>query len=424
MTDTPLRVTLAAELARARAVTDAIFARLRPEALLVRPVAERHRLVFYLGHLDAFDWNLLARDIGGRSSSVADWPELFAFGIDPVGDGLPTDGPEDWPNAADIRRWILDLRREVDDVTARAPLAGWLEDGWAARMAIEHRLMHAETLEYLIRGLDPALLVDATPPEPCGASATVAHWRDVPTGVATLGRRREDAPHRGWDNEYDAHDVEVDAFRVWSRPVTCGEFARFIAEGGYSEPAFWDPTSWASLRAGGHTAPAHWRPSAAAPLGWELRASAGWTPLPAAWPVWVSHAEAVAWCRWRGARLMTEAEWHRAGGDDAATASGSVRERGRAPDPSPVGTRAAGRFGVEALCADGWEWTSTPFAPFAGFEPLPFYRGYSLNFFDGKHYVMKGASPATDPSLIRPSFRNWFQPRYRQVFAKFRPVEA
>jgi formylglycine-generating enzyme required for sulfatase activity len=76
------------------------------------------------------------------------------------------------------------------------------------------------------------------------------------------------------------------------------------------------------------------------------------------------------------------------------------------------------------LCGDGWEWTSTPFAPFAGFEPLPFYRGYSLNFFDGKHYVMKGASPATDPSLIRPSFRNWFQPRYRQVFAKFRPVEA
>ena len=62
------------------------------------------------------------------------------------------------------------------------------------------------------------------------------------------------------------------------------------------------------------------------------------------------------------------------------------------------------------------------FAPFPGFTPLPFYKGYSADFFDGKHFVMKGASARTDAVFLRPSFRNWFQPHYQHVFAKFRLV--
>jgi formylglycine-generating enzyme required for sulfatase activity len=73
---------------------------------------------------------------------------------------------------------------------------------------------------------------------------------------------------------------------------------------------------------------------------------------------------------------------------------------------------------------NGWEWTSTPFAPFPGFEPLAAYRGYSADFFDGRHYVLKGASPRTAPSLVRRSFRNWFQPWYPFPYATFRCVET
>jgi formylglycine-generating enzyme required for sulfatase activity len=79
-------------------------------------------------------------------------------------------------------------------------------------------------------------------------------------------------------------------------------------------------------------------------------------------------------------------------------------------------------FGVEGLVGNGWEWTSTVFGPFAGFERYPFYPGYSADFFDGKHYVMKGGSARTAACMLRRSFRNWFQSHYQFVYAGFRCV--
>lgn len=76
------------------------------------------------------------------------------------------------------------------------------------------------------------------------------------------------------------------------------------------------------------------------------------------------------------------------------------------------------------LIGNGWEWTSTPFAPLPGFEPMASYPQYSADFFDGKHYVMKGASPVTPRELIRRSFRNWFYDDYPYMYAKFRCVAA
>jgi formylglycine-generating enzyme required for sulfatase activity len=150
----------------------------------------------------------------------------------------------------------------------------------------------------------------------------------------------------------------------------------------------------------------------------------------------VSQAEARAYARWRDARLPTEPEYHRAAyggargsarpfpwGDAAPTAAhGNVGFTNWAP--TPVGTHPAGAsaWGVHDLVGDGWEWTATPFDGFPGFEPMPTYPGYSADFFDGKHYVLKGASWATADDLLRPSFRNWFQARYPYVFAKFRCV--
>src|SRR6185437_1178911 len=93
-------------------------------------------------------------------------------------------------------------------------------------------------------------------------------------------------------------------------------------------------------------------------------------------------------------------------------------------DPSPVtGDRsAASAFGVEGLIANGWEWTSTVFSPFAGFRTVPAYPGYSQPFFDGKHYVLKGGSVRTAACMLRRSFRNWFQPHYPYIYSGFRCV--
>jgi len=127
----------------------------------------------------------------------------------------------------------------------------------------------------------------------------------------------------------------------------------------------------------------------------------------------------VAYAQWRGWRLPTEAEYQRAALDAAPGVCDFSSW-----DPEPAGSRPGtrSRYGVEDLVGNGWEWTSTPFAPFPGFRPSVSYPEYSADFFDGEHFVMKGASPATARELIRPSFRNWFRPRYPYVYATFRCV--
>jgi formylglycine-generating enzyme required for sulfatase activity len=160
-------------------------------------------------------------------------------------------------------------------------------------------------------------------------------------------------------------------------------------------------------------------------------------PLPESWPVYVSQAEAEAYARWAHKALPTEEQFHRAAfGSPEGTESlypwGSERPGPphgnfdfQAWTPLPVGSFPAGSsaFGVLDLIGNGWEWTRTAFAPFPGFEPFPFYSGYSADFFDGKHFVLKGASPQTSASLVRRSFRNWFQPHYPNIYATFRCVE-
>ena len=157
-------------------------------------------------------------------------------------------------------------------------------------------------------------------------------------------------------------------------------------------------------------------------------------PLPLSWPVYVSQEDAAAYARSLGRRLMTEPEFHRAAfgtpsGEERRYPWGSDRpDRARGHfdfaswDPVPAGSRPAGAsaWGVHDLVGNGWEWTSTLFAPFDGFEPMASYPEYSAEFFDGQHYVIKGASSATAKELIRPSFRNWFRPNYPYVYAKFR----
>jgi formylglycine-generating enzyme required for sulfatase activity len=162
----------------------------------------------------------------------------------------------------------------------------------------------------------------------------------------------------------------------------------------------------------------------------------GEVSLPLEAPVYVSHAEASAYVRWAGKSLPTEAQFHRAA---YGTPEGAEREfpwGNEAPDsrhgnfnfqhwdPTPVGAYpdGASAFGVHDLVGNGWEWTSTPFAPFGGFQAFPFYPGYSADFFDGKHFVMKGGSARTAACMLRRSFRNWFQPHYPYIYATFRGI--
>src|SRR4051812_15014876 len=143
-------------LAAARARTDELFSVVREEAFYDRPIAERHRIIFYVGHLEAFDWNLLGHGYFGLPAFDATFDQLFAFGIDPVGGGLPNDTPEDWPRRTQVDAYCRGLRDTIDErlvasfdlhLEPPADLARLLH------VAIEHRLMHAETLAYMLHQL-------------------------------------------------------------------------------------------------------------------------------------------------------------------------------------------------------------------------------------------------------------------------------
>jgi ergothioneine biosynthesis protein EgtB len=426
---------LLGRLEAARTHTDRLFDMISPDAIYERPVAERHRLVFYLGHLEAFDWNLFRDRMPGLRAFAPEFDRLFAFGIDPLGAGLPSDGAADWPAAATIRRYNQRIRATLDAVLVRKPkqLSDEETPDLLLNVAIEHRLMHAETLAYLLNRLPlehkhrPA----RTPGVP--AAEVVPGPVGIPAGCVTLGRARAGGGDFGWDNEYDAHAVEVPAFAIDRHPVTNGEYLAFIAAGGYQEPAFWSEDDWRWRSEHDLAHPAFWIRSGA---HWQYRGMFEHLPLPLQWPVYVSHAEASAYARWAGKALPSEAQWQRAaygtpdGGErtypwgDAPPHAGSGNFDFQGWDPVPVGACPKNRsaFGVMDLLGNGWEWTSSPFAPFDGFRPFASYPGYSANFFDGRHYVLKGGSARTAACLLRRSFRNWFQPHYPYVYAGFRCV--
>jgi ergothioneine biosynthesis protein EgtB len=430
------------QLADARQRTDELFAVVKPEFLYERPIAERHRIVFYIGHLEAFDWNLFHARVLGLKSFHPEFDRLFAFGIDPVGGGLPSDQPAEWPSLTVVRDYVGTIRRILDEKLADAradalPLAA--EDyplSTLLNVAIEHRLMHAETLAYMLHQLPLERKVPLRESNDVESSPISHRSVDIPAGSVTLGLSRDSGVF-GWDNEYEAHMVDVPAFSIDQYQVTNRQYLEFIEAGGYETRAFWgdeaSSADWDWKSAHGISHPAFWKRVGSQ---WLYRTMFEELPLPPDWPVYVSQAEAKAYARWAGKRLPTEAEWQRAA---YATPRGNERPYPwgtNAPaeqpgnfdfarwNPAPVNAFPQGQsaFGVHGMLGNGWEWTSTEFAPFPGFEPFPFYRGYSADFFDGKHFVLKGGSARTAACMLRPTFRNWFQSHYQFAYTGFRCV--
>jgi ergothioneine biosynthesis protein EgtB len=427
------RPILTARLADARRRTDELFSILTPEGLYERPIPERHRLIFYLGHLEAFDWNL-ARQVFGLESPQPEFDKLFAFGIDPIGGGLPNEPKSDWPKADEVRSYNERVRGRIDEALrgSRAPLPGNDLDT-ILNMMIEHRLMHAETLAYLFHQLPYGAKIrprGSIPPSPLGRIDV--RPVSIPGGIATLGRARKDGGF-GWDNEFEAHRVEVPPFSIDSHKVSNRRYLEFVQDRGYEDRRHWSDAAWEWKEREGFRHPHFWRERDGA---WVYSGMFEEVPLPLDAPVYVSHAEASAFARWAGGALPTEAQYHRAAFGTPGVAEREYPWGSEAPsarhgnfdlclwDPTPLGAfpEGASAFGVQELLGNGWEWTSSVFKPFDGFRAHPLYEGYSANFFDGQHYVQKGASPRTAACMLRRSFRNWFQPHYRYVYAGFRLV--
>jgi iron(II)-dependent oxidoreductase len=429
------RAALLDRFRRVRARSKQLFDLIAPDAYYSRPITLRNPIVFYEGHLAAFSVNTLLKKALEAPGIDPALEVLFARGIDPEHEVPNESLRASWPSRDRVIAYVEESDRRLEQALATAELDRpghpLLDRAEAVFTIIEHEEMHQETLQYIWHRLPldqkhrPAGLEisieDRTP------RSDRVH---IPAGTATLGARR-DAVRFGWDNEFGELQVDVPAFEVDRHNVTNAQFLAFVEDGGYARESLWSPSGWEWRTSEGLAHPLFWERHDGQ---WYWRGMFDLVALPHAWPVYVSHAEAEAFARWRGDRLMTEAEYHRAAfgtpdGREQAFPWGEAAPdvtRGNFGavhwDPVPVGSYESGTsaWGVHDLIGNGWEWTSSLFAPFPGFSPMASYPEYSADFFDAAHLVLKGASPATPAAQVRRSFRNWFRPHYPYVYATFR----
>lgn len=397
-----------------------LFDRVLPRAYESRPIPLRHPPVFYEGHLPAFSFNKLVFETFGRPPVDAALQTLFERGIDP-GDALAAARAQraSWPSREKVWEFAAKCDAAVEDAILHEPLDvpgdPHKERAHSFWTILEHEPMHHETFSYILHRIG---LGDKTRPadyrSPSDGEHPPLRRVEVPAGIATLGARRDSVVF-GWDNEFETVEVPVGRFECDVTPITNRQWMAFVRDGG-PVPSFWIEEDGAFKLLG----------------AWEI------LPMLDAAPVWVTNEQARAYAAWCGRRVMSEAEYHRAA---FGTPSGDERPYpwGDHPpahvhgnfdfqrwDVAPVGSHPAGdsAFGIAELVGNGWEHTATPFAPLPGFQPHASYPVYSADFFDGKHYVVKGASPVTTAGHIRRSFRNWYYADYPYLYAKFRTVNA
>ena len=291
-----------------------------------------------------------------------------------------------------------------------------LADGYVYGMVIQHEHQHCETilatLQLREEGMYPLDVSRGLTPGhvPAGPDEIL-----VEGGPFVLGT--SDEPW-AYDNEREAHEVELPPFQIDAAAVSNGAFLEFVEAGGYDDERVWSSDGWRHRREAALEHPAFWRRDGD---GWSRLRFGHTEPLPLDEPVQhVSWYEADAFARWAGRRLPTEAEWEKA----ATWPDGTKLEPGpgdnlgqRRLGPAPA--EAVGPRGCRALLGDVWEWTASDFRAYPGFASFP-YAEYSQAFFGSEYKVLRGGSWATAPVVARATFRNWDFPIRRQIFAGFR----
>ena len=368
-------------------------------------------LVWDLAHIGQQEdlWLLRGGDAARQGLLAAQVERLYDAFEHPRAErvGLPLLSP------AEARRFIADVRGRVLDGLERAE-----DDGlFPYVMVTQHEQQHVETMTatHQLRRGEPVLGAGAPlpPGRPVPRDAVL-----VPAGPFTLGVDGADEP-ASLDNERPAHTVDLPAYRIARVPVTNAEWQEFIDAGGYGDPSWWSTRGWEHRCSAGWERPLFWAADG------SRRRFGIVEEVPADEPVQhVSCFEAQAYAAWAGARLPTEQEWEKACAWDPVAGR---RRRwpwgesewtpalanlgGDALRPAEVGAYPAGAsaYGVEQLIGEVWEWTSSGFEPWPGFEPM-LYADYSAPFFGGDYRVLRGGSWATGGAAVRPSFRNWDLP--------------
>lgn len=334
-------------------------------------------------------------------------------------------------------RWYLplptrdELMRYLDSVlqdTLAALDRSTPDDRYFFKLALRHEDMHTEAMLMTLQTLGyPARPLTPSCQSPVAAQPAAQDIR-LAGGEFLLGSPVDQG--FAFDNEKPAHLVKLMDFSMSSATVTNQDFADFVDAGGYPVREFWSDAGWQWRETQRAEHPLYWQKDRGR---WLTRRFDQWLPLPADEPVMhVNYHEAEAWCRWAGRRLPSETEWeyaaragHPEGGDRYSwgkdmlpVCHASLDNTFSGPVPARALPRADTPTGLRQMIGNVWEWTSSPFTPFAGFAPGP-YKDYSEPWFH-THQVMRGGSFCTRSRLVHNRFRNFYMPDRRDMFVGFR----
>lgn len=415
-------------MAETRAATLALFD-LVPEEHLHRSPGHGFRpIIWHLAHIGVFEAYWILQRLGGQASPDERYERIF----DPI--KTPREDSKELPSRSEMEDFLAHVRNRslpvvrATELRADDPLR---RGGYVFDLVLEHEYQHQETLAYLLqlleqpksaRGFTAARIKEQPQPAP----------RDMIT--VSGGRFQIGSPWDSfaYDNELPAQYVDLPAFQIDRCLTTNAEYAEFIAAGGYDRREWWSDEGWTWREREQWTQPRYW---SCRDDTWFVRTMFDESELKPDHPVsGVSWYEAEAFARFRGRRLPTETEWEKAASWDA----GAQHKRRYAwgdnqPDArrcnygfefwetTPVGAfpEAASDYGCLDMTGNVWEWTADKFRGFPGFQAFP-YSEYSEAWFDDDHRVLKGGSWASQPSILRTSFRNFFRRHFRIAFAGFR----
>lgn len=426
-----LRDRLVRDMAEARRRTRGIIDPLSREDFhrqhdpLMSPIA------WDVGHIGNFEELWGVRSLPGSAEVFPELDEMYDAVKNPrsTRDKLPLPTRDELDAYLDgIRNVVLRRMEEVDFDSERHPL---LEEGFVYDMLLQHEYQHNETILQTLQLKKGEPYAPSLPRRPLPpGDESVGGMITVPAGEFPMGTNRREGTY---DNERPEYRVRLEEYRIGAAPVSNAEFLEFVEAGGYRTREYWSDAGWAFINEQGIEAPKYWfRDDDGA---WHTRSMNITERLNPRRPViHVCRHEADAYCRFVGLRLPTEAEWERAASWDAENGRKLLYPWGDEPwtpekanlDVTGWGAAEIGAYpagvspvGCHQMIGDVWEWVSSDFTPYPGFEAFP-YDEYSKIFFGSDYTVLRGGSWAVRPGAIRNTFRNWDYPIRRQIFSGFR----
>jgi ergothioneine biosynthesis protein EgtB len=419
-----------------RAASLALTAPLSPEDLMVQSCAEASPAKWHLAHTSWFFETFVLRDfLAGYRDFHPDFHWLFNSYYTSLGD-MPAKSLRasfSRPPLADI----LAYRAHVDTAIARLleSQPEYPANAEAARriaLGLEHEQQHQELIATDIKHalftnpLHPAYR-EPSAAEPAESIAPPLDWVAYAPGLTQIGFAPDpdSVDSFCFDNETPRHTVFLAPFSLATRPVTCAEYLAFMDDNGYDRPELWLSEGWTTSRAEGWPAPLYWQRDPATHSGWRIYTLRGWQPLDDLSETPVCHLslfEADAYARWAsrntpGCRLPTEFEWEYA----ARQVGGPATPRANLLESGALHTtRASALPGLQQICGDVWEWTSSAYTGYPGYRPLPGALGEYNGKFMSSQMVLRGGSCVTPATHIRATYRNFFPPATRWQFSGLR----